>query len=81
MEDPLTLTGDTVLTAEGNLGEIVGETVQAEYSPTPKVLCHGRKEAERLERILEKIRQGDPITQIIRMGSIVYVHLEDENIG
>ncbi len=62
-------------------GTIMSETVQTEYPPTPRVLCHGRKEAEKLERILEKIKQGNPITSITRIGSTVYVHLEDENIG
>ena len=74
-------TGDIALTAEGNWDEIMSETAQVEYPPTPKILCHGRKEAERLEQILQKIKQGDPIKQIIRVGSVVYVHLEDENIG
>ena len=49
--------------------------------PTPRVQCHGREEAKLLEQILNKVKQGDLITQVIRAGSVVYVHLVDEKLG
>ena len=48
--------------------------------PTPRVQCSTRKDAEKLEQILQKIKQGDAITGITRMGTVVYVHLVDEKI-
>jgi len=51
-----------------------------ESVPTPRVQCSTRKEAERLERILQKIKQGDAITEIIRMGTTIYIHMVDDKI-
>ena len=53
---------------------------EKEYPPTPRVQCSTRKEAERLEQILQKIKQGDAITEVIRVGTVVYVHMVDEKI-
>ena len=75
-------TGGTALTAEGNSGDRMSVTCEeTQNAPTPRIQCHGKAEAEKLERLLEKVRRGNPIKQIIRFGSVVYVHLEDENIG
>jgi len=49
--------------------------------PTPRVQCHTRKDAEKLEKILQKIKQGDAITEIARMGTVVYIHMVDEKLG
>jgi len=49
--------------------------------PTPRVQCHTRKDAEKLEKILQKIRQGNSITEIIREGSVIYIHMVDEKLG
>ena len=53
---------------------------EKEYPPTPRIQCSTRKDAEKTEQILQKIKQGDAITEIIRMGTTVYVHLVDEKI-
>jgi len=53
---------------------------EKEYPPTLRVQCSTRKDSEKLEQILQKIKQGDAITEIIRMGTIVYVHMVDEKI-
>ena len=53
---------------------------EKEYPPTPRVQCGTIKDSEKLEQILQKIKQGDAITEIIRMGTVVYVHLVDEKI-
>lgn len=53
---------------------------EKEYPPTPRVQCSTIKDSERLEQILQKIKQGDIITEIIRMGTVIYVHLVDEKI-
>jgi len=53
---------------------------EKEYPPTPRVQCHTIKDSERLEQILQKIKQGDAITGISRMGTVVYVHMVDEKI-
>lgn len=52
-----------------------------ESIPTPRVQCHTRKDAEKLEQILQKVKQGDSITDINRMGAVVYIHMVDEKIG
>ena len=54
---------------------------EGESVPTPRVQCHTRKDAEKLEQILEKISHGDSITQVVRSGSVIFIHLVDENIG
>jgi len=54
---------------------------EMESVPTPCVQCRTRKDADKLEQILQKIKQGDSITGVIKMGSVVYVHLVDEKIG
>lgn len=57
------------------MGDLIKEN-QNEPTPTPKVQCHSRNEAKELVEILEKIKQGKKIKQIIDIGAIVYVHLE-----
>lgn len=47
---------------------------------TPKVLCHGRKESEMLEKILVSIQNGNKIKDVTRIGSEVFVHLMDERL-
>jgi len=54
---------------------------EQENAPTPRVQCSTRKEAERLEKILQKIKQGNAITEIIRMGTVIYIHMVDEKIA
>ena len=51
-----------------------------EYPPTPRVQCHTRADADILEKILKAIEKGNKMTSIIKMGAVVYVHMEDENI-
>lgn len=54
---------------------------RTESVPTPRVQCHTRKDAEILKKILQAIDKGNKITEINKIGSVVYVHLVDENIG
>ena len=53
---------------------------EKEYPPTPRVQCSTRKDAEKLEQILQKIKQGDAITEIIKSGTVVYIHMVEEKI-
>ena len=57
------------------------EICEAKSVPTPRVQCSTRKDAEKLELLLQKIKQGDAITEVVRMGTVIYVHLVDERIG
>ena len=43
--------------------------------PTPKIQCHGRKEAKKLEEILFRIKTGTVIKKVTQMGAIVYIDL------
>lgn len=57
------------------------EVVCNPMSATPRVLCHGRKEAEKLEEILTRIKKGTPLDDFTRMGAVVYVHFKGERNG
>ena len=48
-------------------------------SATPRIQCHGKAEAKKLEEILTQIKNGTIINQIIQSGSVVYVHLQGGN--
>ena len=48
-------------------------------SGTPRVQCHGKIEAKKLEEILTQIKSGALIDRIIQSGSVVYVHLKGGN--
>lgn len=45
--------------------------------PTPKIKCHGKAEAKKLEDILFRIKTGTIIKKVTQMGSIVYVDLKE----
>ena len=45
-------------------------------SATPRVLCHGKAEAKKLEEILKQIKNGAIIKNIIQSGSVVYVDFQ-----
>jgi hypothetical protein len=47
-------------------------------SGTPRIQCHGRSEAEKLEEILNRIKNGAKFDGVVRTGSIVYVHLDGQ---
>jgi len=54
---------------------------ETESVQTPRIQCHTRKDAEKLEKLLQKVKQGDSITDISRMGAVIYIHMVDEEIG
>lgn len=43
--------------------------------PTPKIQCHGKAEAKKLEEILFRIKTGTVIKKVTQMGAIVYIDL------
>ena len=51
------------------------EICETKSVPTPRVQCHTRKDAEELEKILQKIKQGSSVTDVSRMGAVVYVYV------
>lgn len=47
-------------------------------SGTPRIQCHGRCEAEKLEEILNRIKNGAKFDGAVRSGSVVYIHLDGQ---
>lgn len=44
---------------------------------TPRIQCHGKAEAKKLEEILFRIKTGTIIKKVTQMGSIVYIDLKE----
>ena len=42
---------------------------------TPRIQCHGKAEAKKLEEILFRIKTGTVIKKVTQMGSLVYIDL------
>lgn len=45
--------------------------------PTPKIQCHGKVEAKKLEEILFRIKTGAVIRKVTQVGAIVYIDLKE----